>query len=365
VRIAQVCPYSLSIPGGVQGQVLGLASSLRRIGHDVTVLAPTDTPPSDPGVRSLGPTVPLSANGSIARIAPGLASVRRTMAALKDGRYDVVHVHEPLVPGPAMASLLYDLSPMIGTFHRSGASHAYAAFDPLVRRWARRLVVRCAVSPEALATAEAALGGTYELVFNAVDIEPYVAAEPRPTSGPTIFFIGRHEERKGLAVLLEAWTRLPPGTRCWVAGTGPDTAALQARFSGVEGLEWLGRISDEERAPRMKGADVVCVPSLHGESFGVVLLEAMAAGSPVVASDLPGYRTVATDGVDALLVPPGDPGALANALRRALDDRGLAAKLVEAGRRRADELSMDRLAAVYVGFYERAREHRARAVAAR
>ncbi|HEV2370257.1 MAG TPA: glycosyltransferase family 4 protein, partial [Acidimicrobiales bacterium] len=320
---------------------------------------------ADPGVRSLGPTVPLSSNGSIARIAPGLASVRRTMAALRDGAYDVVHVHEPLVPGPAMASLLYDHGPMIGTFHRSGASHAYAAFDPLVRRWARRLSVRCAVSPEARATAEAALGGTYELVFNAVETAPYVDAAPQPTAGPTVFFIGRHEERKGLAVLLEAWTRLGSEVRCWVGGTGPDTAALQARFSGYPGLQWLGRIGDDEKVSRLKGADVVCVPSLYGESFGVVLLEAMAAGTPVVASDLPGYRNVASDEVDALLVAPGDADALARALRCALDDRDLAAKLVEAGRQRAEELSMDRLAALYVGYYGEAREDRHRAMAAR
>src|SRR5581483_586582 len=204
MRVAQVCPYSLSIPGGVQGQVLGLAHSLRRAGHCVTVLAPTDAPSAEPGVRSLGPSVPLSANGSIAPIAPNLAAVRRTMAALRDESYDVVHIHEPLVPGPAMTALLYSGHPLIGTFHRSGASHAYSVFEPLVVRWARRLSVRCAVSREAMDTAQEALGGSYELVFNAVELEAFDAIAGHPRSGPTVFFIGRHEERKGLSVLLGA-----------------------------------------------------------------------------------------------------------------------------------------------------------------
>ena len=364
VRIAQVCPYSLSIPGGVQGQVLGLARSLRRAGHNVTVLAPTDSPSPEPGVRSLGPSVPLSTNGSVAPISPNLSTVRRTMAVLRDEPYDVVHVHEPLVPGPAMTALLYSDRPLVGTFHRSGASHAYAIFGPLVERWARRLSIRCAVSAEAKETAHAGLAGDYELVFNAVETEPYRTAAEYPASGPTVFFIGRHEERKGLAVLLEALDRLP-GVACWVAGLGPDTERLRAQFGDRPGIEWLGRITDEERASRMKGADVVCAPSLYGESFGVVLLEGMAAGTAVVASDLPGYRNAGRDGIDSILVTPGDVEALACALARTLEDDDLRARLVAAGSVRAHEMSMDRLAKRYVGYYRAAIEHQPAVTAAR
>jgi phosphatidylinositol alpha-mannosyltransferase len=354
MRIAQVCPYSLSLPGGVQGQVLGLARSLRATGHTVTVLAPTDGPPPEPGVRSLGRSIPLASNGSVAPIAPDLACARRTVAALRDGRYDVVHIHEPLVPGPAMTALLYSEGNTVATFHRSGGSKAYTAFKPLVSRWARRIAVRAAVSPEALATARAALGGEYELVFNGIELEPFVKAEPWPTSRRTVLFLGRHEERKGLAVLLAAVQAVELDLECWVVGDGPETERLRSRYASDARIRWIGRVSDEERASRMKGADVVCAPSIGGESFGVVVLEAMAAGTPVVASDLPGYRNVARDGVDALLVPPGDVATLSVALTRVLEDRQLASTLACAGEARAAELSMDHLAERYTGIYRAA-----------
>jgi phosphatidyl-myo-inositol alpha-mannosyltransferase len=354
MRIAQVCPYSLSLPGGVQGQVLGLARSLRAAGHAVTVLAPTDGPPPAPGTRSLGRSIPLASNGSVAPIAPDLACALRTVAALRDGGYDVVHIHEPLVPGPAMTALLYSERPILATFHRSGGSKAYVAFKPLVSRWARRISVRAAVSPEAVATARAALGGDYELLFNGIDLEPFVKAGPWPTTRRTILFIGRHEERKGLAVLLAALERIDLEVDCWVVGDGPETGRLRSRHSSDARIQWLGRVDDDERASRMKGADVVCAPSIGGESFGVVVLEAMAAGTPVVASDLPGYRNVARDGVDAVLVPPGDPAALAAALTRVLGDGRLAGALSGAGEARAAELSMGHLAERYAGLYRAA-----------
>lgn len=351
MHVAQVCPYSLSVPGGVQGQVLALARRLRRQGHDVTVLGPCDGPPPEPGIRPLGRSLPLVANGSVAPIAPDLSCALRTIAALRDGGFDVVHLHEPMVPGPTLTALLYTDRPVVGTFHRSGASAAYAAFGPLLHRWAARLDVRCAVSREAQATAEAAVGGPFRLLFNGVETEPFAKATPWPAAGPTVFFIGRHEPRKGLAVLLEAVSLIPGELRVWVAGEGPQTDELKARWSGDPRIEWLGRINDEEKAARMKGAGVVCAPSLHGESFGVVLLEAMAAGTPVVASDLPGYRNAARPDVDGLLVPPGDAGALAAALRRVMEDRALVDRLVAAGEARSAEMSMERLATIYSGIY--------------
>ena len=197
------------------------------------------------------------------------------------------------------------------------------------------------------------VGGTYELVFNGVELGTYAKAEPYPSQGPTIFFLGRHEPRKGLAVLLEAMAVLPPDVRLWVAGEGPETVALRARVAGDPRIEWLGRISEADKAARLRAADVFCAPSLGGESFGVVLLEAMAAGTAVVATSIAGYAKVARVDVDALLVPPGDPSALAVALSRVLGDAGLRAALVASGHGRASEFSMDRLAEMYEGIFER------------
>jgi phosphatidylinositol alpha-mannosyltransferase len=208
------------------------------------------------------------------------------------------------------------------------------------------------VSADARDLAETALGGSYELLFNGIEVDRFAKATPWPSDGPTIFFIGRHEPRKGLAVLLEAMAHLPPSVRLWVGGDGPDTDALRRRHAGDPRIEWLGRISDDEKARRLKGADVFCAPSLGGESFGVVLLEGMAARTATVASDLPGYRNVARPGVDATLVEPGDVEALGAALRAVLTDADLEAHLVEGGTARAQHFSMDRLAERYTALFE-------------
>ncbi len=250
-----------------------------------------------------------------------------------------------------MTTLLLNPAPMVGTFHRSGPSGAYAALRPLVEWGANRLALRCAVSEEALTTAHGALGGEYDLLFNGIEVERFAKATPAMTDGPTIVFVGRHEERKGLSVLLEAMTRLPPEVRLWVTGEGPQTAELRAAYGNNQRVEWLGRVSDEDKASLLTGADVFCAPSLHGESFGVVLLEAMAAHTPIVASDLDGYRKVARDGADALLVPPGDPIALAAALERALEDGAEVRRLTASGEGRAAEFAMSGLAERYAERY--------------
>lgn len=355
MRVAQVCPYSLTIPGGVQGQVLALARSLRALGHETRVLAPCDGPPPDAGVTPLGKSIPFATNGSVAPLAPDVPCALRTIRALRDEDFDVVHLQEPFAPGPAVTTLLFSDRPIVGTFHRSGASAAYAALRPVLPRMARRLDVRVAVSKDAVATARPAVGrdAPFELLFNGIEIERFAKAQPHPTDGPTVFFLGRHEERKGLGVLLDALARLPRDVTVWVAGEGPQTPDLKAAYGDDPRIEWLGRINDEEVASRLRGADVFCAPSLHGESFGVVLLEAMAAHTAIVASDLPGYRNVATPDVDAVMTPPGDADALAAAINRVLGDSGLSADLVAAGEQRANEFSMDRLAEHYVDIYDR------------
>lgn len=316
----------------------------------MVVLAPSDGP-TPGGVVSLGRTVGVPANGSIAPVAPHPAAALRTLRLLSRGRFDVVHLHEPLVPGPCLSALALARHPLVGTFHRSGRSAAYTALGPPARLVLRRLDARCAVSVQAAETARAQLGGDYQLVFNGVDEGGFSAAVPAATRGPTIVFIGRHEPRKGLGLLLEAYRRLPPGTALWVLGSGPQTARMREEAKDLPAVEWLGRVGEAEKASRLKAADILCAPSIAGESFGMVLLEGMAAGCVVVASDIPGYRSVATDGADALLVAPGDPVALAGALGRALADPELAGRLRSAGREVARACSLERLAAEYEVIY--------------
>lgn len=353
MRIGMVCPYSLSVPGGVQAQVLGLARELRRIGHEVRVLGPCDGPPPEPFVTPLGDSLPTAANGSMAPLAPDPAAVLRTIRALRDEAFDVVHVHEPLAPGPAITSVTVHTAPTVGTFHAAGRSSSYRALAPVLRRLLDRLDHRVAVSKDALALVQGYLGGDYEVLFNGVETAEIRSVPPHRHDRPAVFFLGRHEERKGLGVLLAALRRADLDVSCWVAGDGPDTESLRQEYAGDDRIEWLGRVTDTERNARLRGASVFCAPSLHGESFGVVLVEAMAAGTPVVASSLDGYRNVATDGVDALLVPPGDVDALGSAIRRLLTDRPLADRLVAAGERRAEQFAMSTLAARYVDIYAR------------
>lgn len=354
MRVGLVCPYSLTIPGGVQGQVLGLARELRSLGHDVRVIAPSDGAPPDGGVTAVGRSVPLATNGSVAPIAPDVPCALRTIRALRDEEFDVLHLHEPLTPGPTTTTMLFHQdTPMIGTFHRSGPSTAYKLLRPLVRWGTRRLALRCAVSRDALETAHDALGGEYDLLFNGIEIERFAKATPAPTDGPTILFVGRHEPRKGLGTLLAAMAQLPADVRLWVTSEGPETAELRQRYGSDRRIEWLGRVSDDEKASLLVGADVFCAPSLHGESFGVVLLEGMAARTPIVASDIDGYRRVARDGADALLVPPAEPNALAAALRRALAGGPDIDRLVASGEQRANEFAMALLAELYAERYER------------
>jgi len=352
VRIGMVCPYSISVPGGVQEQVLGLSRSLRAKGHPTRILAPSDGPPPDGWVTPLGNSIPTAANGSVAPIAPDPSAQLRLIRAVRDEGFDVLHLHEPMVPGACMTAALLKPTPLVGTFHAAGTSASYEYLGPALRWLAGRLDVRVVVSAEAQALAEEHIGGTYEHLFNGIEIPRFAQAEPWPTEGRTIFFLGRHEPRKGLDVLLAALPLLPADVTVWIGSDGPDTERLRVRHAGDPRLHWLGRLSDEEKRRRLRAADIFCAPSLRGESFGVVLLEAMAAGAAIVASDLSGYRLVARPDQDGLLVPPGDAEALAGALNRILDEPALRARLVATAAGRAETFSMDQLADHYLRLYE-------------
>jgi phosphatidylinositol alpha-mannosyltransferase len=374
-RVALICPYSLSRPGGVQGQVLGLARSLGRRGDIVTVFAPLDRPEDTPegfGFVASGHSVSLRANGSIAPVSVSPSAAASALKQLRSFDPDVVHMHEPCAPGLTYALLAARaVPPLIGTFHRSGGSLLYTVLSPVTRLLVRRLAVRCAVSEAAASTATTALGGTFEVLFNGIETDRFEDVEPWPTDGPTVLFLGRHEERKGLAVLLDAWELVVGTDRAtneagadathppvlWVAGDGPDTEALKRRHPPSPTMRWLGVVPEDEKVRRLVAADVLAAPALGGESFGMVLLEAMAARTVVVASDIDGYRDAA--GGRAVLATPGDPAELARALAGVLAGnvagraRSRAAWL-EAGADRAARWSMADLAERYDGLYAEA-----------
>lgn len=353
LRIGLLCPYSLTIPGGVQGQVMGLARSLRRLGHEVRVLGPCDGAPPDTFVTPIGESLPTVANGSIAPLAPDPSAALRTIRVLRDEEFDVLHLHEPLVPGPNITALVMRTAPIIGTFHAAGDSLSYRYLSGPLKGFAGAIEHRVAVSKDAAELVGRYLGGDYEILPNGVELDRFRPTESAggPGTERAIFFCGRHEPRKGLEVLLRAHRGLPPDVHVWIASDGPETSRLRQEFAGDDRLHWLGRISDGEKARRLRSAAVFCAPSLGGESFGVVLIEAMAAETPIVASAIEGYMNVATDDVDALLVEPDDAEALRGALERVLADPDLARRLRSAGRLRAEEFSMDVLAEAYVARY--------------
>ncbi len=347
------------MPGGVQNQVMALARALRSRGHEARVLAPCDGPPPAAFVVPLGASVRQPSNGSVAPIAPDPAAQFRTIQALWAEDFDVLHLHEPGVPGPALTSMFVKPAPIVGTFHAAGSQPAYDVLGPVARRVGARIDCKVAVSRDALELAAPSVGGDWVTLFNGIELGGLQSATPWPTAGPTVFFLGRHEPRKGLPVLLDALGAMRDDVTIWVAGEGDETAELRRRHTDSR-IEWLGRIDDAERDSRMVSADVFCAPSLGGESFGIILLEAMAAGTAVVASAIPGYTKVATaeapDGSlpatpAAVLVPPGDAQGLGKAIQGVLDDPVGTKSLVDSGLRRAAAFDMELLADRYEALY--------------
>ena len=361
LRIGLLCPYSLTTPGGVQGQVMGLARALRKMGHEVRVLGPCDGAPPDTFVTPIGESLPTVANGSIAPLAPDPSAALRTIRVLRDEQFDVLHIHEPLTPGASITALVMRTAPIVATFHAAGESLSYKYLSAPLKGFASAIDHRVAVSKDAVHLAQRYIGGDYQILPNGVELDRFIASSQNTsiTHGDSslirrsIFFCGRHEPRKGLEVLLQAHATLPDNVDLWIASEGPETERLKREWAGDSRIMWLGRISDAEKAKRLSQADVFCAPSLGGESFGVVLIEAMAAATPIVASALDGYMNVATHEVDALLVEPNDPAALEAALRRILLDQELAHRLVLRGQERATGFSMVQLASTYVDIYRR------------
>jgi phosphatidylinositol alpha-mannosyltransferase len=336
--------------------VLGLARELRKMGHEARVLGPCDGPPPEPFVTPLGNSLPTAANGSIVPLAPDPSAALRTIRAINDEAFDVLHLHEPIAPGPTVTALLLRLAPMVGTFHAAGDIAWYGRLSKGVNWIADFLDARVAVSPQARELAHRYLGGDYEILFNGIESDLY--SRPNVLRGETksIFFCGRYEPRKGLAVLLEAFEKIADDVQLWVASDGEGIEELKAKYSHDSRILWLGRITDAEKIDRLAKCSVFCAPSLHSESFGIVVLEAMASGAPVVASSLEGYRNVVTHDVNGWLIEPGDVRGLTESLAKIIDDKQLAERLRQSGLERAKELSMRRLAEIYVEIYHKVLE---------
>jgi phosphatidyl-myo-inositol alpha-mannosyltransferase len=341
VRIALVCPYAFDDPGGVQTHVRELAERLQGRGHTVEVLAPVRHGPSAPYVRAVGRPVNIRYNASNAPIDPrpwSRPAVRRALVRLLP---DIVHVHEPLTPSTSMWATLEARAPVVATFH-SGASRS-RLFDmaaPALRRVARRLTTRIAVSEAAAAFVARRIGGSFEIVPNGVDVSRFSDAAPADLGpGTKLLFLGRLDARKGFPVALDAFARLAasrPDLRLIVVGDGPDRRAVQTLPQDIKNrVRLLGAIPNVDIPPYLAACDLYLGTSMGGESFGVVLVEAMATGLPVVASRIPGYSEVVRDDLEAVLVPPGDPAALASAAARVLEDPALADRLRAAGLERA------------------------------
>lgn len=378
MRVALVSPYSWTYPGGVARHIEALAGELHRQGHDAHVLAPFDPPdrlaarmhrgawPQDrtppEWLVPLGRTVGVPANGGVSNLAGSPGAIRRLRQALDSGGYDVVHLHEPHAPLLGWDTLFSCVSaPMVGTFHcystnslTNGGGVAAGA-----RRRLNRLTERIAVSDAAAWTGQRYYGGRYRVIPNGVtlpataDVVPAVAEE-RPPGELRIAFVGQAVERKGLPVLLRAFDALREQLPVELVVIGPleDEVRRLTMDELPDGVRILGRVDDEVKTRELAACDVLCAPSLGGESFGMVLTEAFAQGVPVVASDIVGYRDVVTSGRDGVLVPPGDALALAHSLRELALRPDRRQRMSEAARKSAQRYSWSRVAERVIGVYE-------------
>ncbi len=342
MRIGIVCPYSLDVPGGVQNHVMDLAEALIGLGHEVSVLAPADDDsPLPPYVVPAGRSVPVPYNGSVARVTFGPVSTARVRRWLARGRFDVLHVHEPLALSLSLLAVLSARGPVVATFHTAiTRSRALAVAHGVLQLVLERITARIAVSALARKVQVEHLGGGAVEIPNGVAVARFANAEPLPGwpgpcgpgQGGTLGFLGRFTEpRKGFAVLREAFVALAsrrPGLRLLVAGPG-DLADVH---EGVppklrEQITFLGRVTEEEKARMLRSVDLYVAPNTGGESFGMILTEAMAAGATVVASDLDAFRRVLDGGRAGELFPTGDPVALRNTIEALLDDPARRAEL--------------------------------------
>ncbi|MEV6907114.1 glycosyltransferase family 4 protein [Amycolatopsis sp. NPDC051071] len=340
MKIGIVCPYSFDVPGGVQGHVIELAKALLARGHEVSVLAPADEDSDVPDfVVPAGKALGIPYNGSVARLQFGPVSYARVRRWIRDGEFDVLHLHEPAAPSLSLLALKVADGPIVATFHTATTrSRTLSAFQPVLRPLLEKITARIAVSALARRVQVEHAGGDAVEVPNGVDVDFFSRALPLdgyPRAGGTVGFVGRYTEpRKGMGVLLEALRLLLPefeDLRLLVVGRGDaDQLRREAGPDLAPHIDLLGQVDDETKARALRSVDVYCAPNTGGESFGMILTEAMAAGTPVLASGLDSFRRVLDDGKAGMLAETGDAAALAGGLRELLGDPARRASLAAA-----------------------------------
>ncbi|MFL6119779.1 glycosyltransferase family 4 protein [Actinophytocola sp.] len=365
MKIGIVCPYSFEVPGGVQSHVVDLAKALRRKGHEVDVLAPGDEDAPQPDfVSSTGRSVGIPYNGSVARLSFGPVSYRRVRRWIRDHDFDVLHLHEPITPSLSLLALMIADGPIVATFHTSTErSRTLSAFQPVLRPFLEKITARIAVSALARRVQVEHLGGDAVEIPNGVDVDFFARSEPLPgypRAGGTVGFVGRFTEpRKGMPILLDALKILAPDfpdLQLLVVGGG-DQDELR-RQAGPVKLNLLGQADDDVKARALRSVDVYCAPNTGGESFGMILTEAMSAGAAVVGSDLDAFRRVLGwndgGGRAGVLFPVGDPVALAEALRGMLVSPPRRETYVAVARQRVTAFDWTVLSGQVLRVYEQA-----------
>ena len=342
MRVALACPYRWEATGGVQTHVRQLAAHLRSRGHETMVLAPGLRPAEEADVHIVGPTVKIRFNRSVAQIAPDPRTWPRIRDELRRFGPDVLHVHEPISPSTSLFATLSSPAPVVATFHAgSERKLAVTLASPLLRLVWSRLDVMIGVSRAALELGARPYLARARVIPNGVDVELFRGAGPADLpEGRKLLFVNRLDPRKGFGVGVEAFALLAgefPDLRLVVAGDGPERGAVDRLPTDVrDRVLMLGAVPHHELPPYHAAADVFIGPARGGESFGIVLVEAMAAGLPIVATDIEGWREVVRDGVDGILVRPNDPHVFAAAVSRVLKDPELAARLAAAGKARSE-----------------------------
>ena len=369
LKIALVSPYDFPYPGGVTQHVVHLQREFARMGHDVRIIAPSSDRLLEKNmddVYRVGRVTRVRANGSIARITLSFRLAHRVRDILRNERFDVVHAHEPLMPALPPTILRYSDALNIGTFHaHRGSYYGYFYGRPVLKRVFGNLDGRIAVSRAAKKFVQQYFQARYTIIPNGVDYDRFSSAKPLEElmdGRPNVLFVGRPEKRKGLGYLIRAYPAIKnafPDARIVVAGAGDWTRDRYHSYAATHGMTdivFLGWQPDDTLPALYRSAQVFCAPATGGESFGIVLLEAMAAGVPVVASDIEGYRDVVSSGKQGLLVPPRDESALADAVCRLLQDKALRSEMATAGQAWAHHFTWPQIAERILHFYgERAR----------
>ena len=381
MKIALVSPYDYPYPGGVVNHIFHLDREFRRLGHDVRIIAACsedvgDVPPQVMKVSGSIAHIPFA--GSVGRITLSPRVYRRVKKILKQEQFDVIHLHEPMTPTLALSVLRHvPLSPqsvVVGTFHayRESSHPGYDYIKPILERFFGRLDGRIAVSEAVRDYLAPDFPGDYRIIPNGVDLERFSDPALRPIEQfddgrPNILFVGRLEKRKGFKYLLQAFAqvkRAVPESRLMVVGAydKEDKApfVLYARQHGLRDVRFIGCVSEDDLPRYYRTCHIFCAPSTGFESFGIVLLEAMAAGKPIVASDIDGYRGVLEDGEGGLLVQPEDERSLADALIRLLKDPALRGKMGHQGQANATNYCWRKVAQQILDYYRELLERKRR-----